>query len=369
LLISWIRFSRMTLNPIISVLDSDFINPQEYYDINLEKFLTQEEFTDSAIPLPAITYEKLNKYQLYVPDTQINKLLKNPPTSFEEVQVGSMYEFALAAVKKGDLQGAIQLFGKILVILNRYQQRNGVVKVLFHLADIAKDLQKYTDAISYLKNALEQCKSGEISMENIIQVHEKLGNIYLKMKQYNDAKNHFEIIIEFLTNKDATKYKAAILYIKLKLVRILVDLDHFKEANLLFKDIEKDGGRFPNVITNYYLERANYSIKRNAVSSAIQLLKKGAQVKGASKKRLGVCHLELGKLYLYDRNSGYKARDYLEVADKLIGEDSIEDLLLKIKIYELLTDSYKKIGDHENVKFYSQRLRQIRNVLQIRGAY
>jgi hypothetical protein len=99
------------------------------------------------------------------------------------------------------------------------------------------------------------------------------------------------------------------------------------------------------------------------------MLKKGAQVKGASRKRLGMCHLELGKLYLYDRNSGYKARDYLEVADKLIGEDSTEDLFIKIKIYELLSDSYKKIGDHENMKFYSDRLRQIRNLLQIRGVY
>ncbi len=230
-------------------------------------------------------------------------------------------------------------------------------------------MNKYQDAISYLKNALEQCKSGEISMENIIQVHEKLGNIYLKMKQYNDSKNHFEIILDFLANKDPMKYKAAILYIKLKIVRILVDLDHFKEANVLFKDIERDGARFPNVIANYYLEKANYSIKRDAVSSAIQYLKKGAQVKGASKKRLGMCHLELGKLYLYDRGSGYKARDYLEVADRLIDEDKIEDLFLKIKIYELLADSYSKIGDREKMKFASGRLHQIRNVLQIRGVY
>ncbi len=369
LLISWIRFARMTLNPIISVLDSDFINSQEYYDINLNKFFTQSDFGDSAIPVPAIANEKLNKFQLYVPDQQLNKLLTTPPKSFEELTVGSVFEDAMQSVNKGELQVAIQFLGKILVILNRHNQRNGVVKVLFHLAEIAKDLNKYQDAIGYLKNALEQCKSGEISMENIIQVHEKLGNIYLKMKQYSKAKNHFEIIIDFLASKDSRKYKAAILYIKLKLVRILVDLDHFKEANVLFKDIEKGGSRFPNVITNYYLERANYSIKRDAISSAIQYLKKGAQVKGASKKRLGMCHLELGKLYLYDRGSGYKARDYLEVADKLIGEDKIEDLFLKIKIYELLSDSYKKIGDRENMKYFLDRLRQIRNILQIRGVY
>ncbi|MHA1111609.1 MAG: tetratricopeptide repeat protein [Promethearchaeota archaeon] len=369
LLISWIRFSRMTLNPIISVLDSDIINSQEYYDINLEKFLSQGEFGESAIPLPAISNEKLHKFQLYVPDQQIRKLLTKPPKSFEELQAGSLFENALESIKKGALPDAINIFGKILVILNRHHQRNGVVRVLFYLADIARDLNKFPDAISYLKNALEQCKSGEISMENIIQVHEKLGNIYLKMKQYNESKNHFEIIIDFLTNKDPTKYKAAILYIKLKLVRILVDLDHFKEANVLFKDIGRDGARFPNVITNYYLERANYSIKRDAVSSAIQYLKKGAQVKGASKKRLGLCHLELGKLYLYDRGSGYKARDYLEVADRLIGEEKIEDLFLKIKIYELLADSYSKIGEREKMKFVSGRLRQIRNVLQIRGVY
>ena len=63
----------MTLNPIISVLDSDFINSQEYYDINLNKFFTQSDFGDSAIPVPAIANEKLNKFQLYVPDQQLNK--------------------------------------------------------------------------------------------------------------------------------------------------------------------------------------------------------------------------------------------------------------------------------------------------------
>ncbi|MBN2156644.1 MAG: hypothetical protein JW776_11440 [Candidatus Lokiarchaeota archaeon] len=369
LLLSWIRFSRMTLNPLISVLDSDFINSQEYYDINLSKFLLEGDFGESSIPLPALSHEKLNKFQLYLPDEHLTLLLKNPPNSFEELTVGTFYEDAMQSIKKGELQEAIQNLGRILVILNRYNQKDGVVKVLFLLADIARDLNKLQDAIGYLTNALEQCRSGQISMENIIQVHERLGNIYLKMKQYAQAKTHFEIIVNFLSNKDSIKYKAAILYIKLKIIRILVEQDQFKDANLLFKEIEREGSRFPNVIVNYYLEKANYSMKRNALSSAIQYLKKGSQTKGASKKRLGLCHLELGKLYLYDRNSGYKSRDYLEVADKLIDEDKIEDLFIKVKIYELLSDAYKKIGDRESMNFYSDRLRQIRNVLQIRGVY
>jgi len=368
LLLNWIRFSRMTLNPIISVLDSDFINSQEYYDIK-DKFLNQSGLEESAIPLPAIALEKLNKFQLYLPEESLSKLLSTPPKSFEELTVGTMFEDAIDAIKKGQLQEAIQIFGKTLVILNRYKQRNGVVTILFYLADIAKDLNKYQDAIGYLTNALDQCRSGEISMENIIQIHEKLGNLYLKMKNYAESKKHFDIIITFLENKDPAKYTAAILYIKLKIIRILVDLDQFKEANLLFKEIERDGAKFPNVVVSYYLERANYSMKRNAVSSAIQYLKKGSLVKGASKKRLGLCHLELGKLYLNDRGSGYKARDYLEVADKLIGDDEIEDLFLKIKIYEILSDAYNKIGDKDNMNFYSDRLRQIRNILHLRGVY
>ena len=78
---------------------------------------------------------------------------------------------------------------------------------------------------------------------------------------------------------------------------------------------------------------------------------------------------ELGKLIIYERNIGKRAQLHLLEADKLLDERKTEDLLLKVKIYETISDAYNKTKDFENMKFYADRARQIIKILQLRGFY
>ena len=190
LILSWIRFIRMSFNPLVNVLDSEYIKSSEFYNITLDK-LFENDLIDCAIPIPALTREKLSKDLLIMPKSD---LLSKPPISFDEVGAIAMYDEALKFLGNGKIQMAVQILTKLLITFNKYRQRIGVLKVLFKLAEIGSSLRKYQDSLGYLKNALEICKSGDISMELIIQTHEKIGNIYLKTKNYANAENHFKII-------------------------------------------------------------------------------------------------------------------------------------------------------------------------------
>jgi len=105
------------------------------------------------------------------------------------------------------------------------------------------------------------------------------------------------------------------------------------------------------------------------MSNAITSLKKGCLVQGASNKKLALCHFELGKIYLYDRALGNRAQEHLLVAEKLLEEKSTDDIILKMKIYESLSDAFNKTKDYDEMKFYMDRVRHLQKLLQVKGVY
>ncbi|MCP4762094.1 MAG: hypothetical protein GY870_09945 [archaeon] len=364
LVLSWIRFSRMSLNPLISVIESEYIHKGEFYTIKTEKLL-QEDLNEHAIPIPALAREILKKEELI---KLTPNFLVNPPISFDELNAIKQFEESKRLILNGKYSEAAKILTSLLIILNKYRQKIAVVKVLLKLSKIGEILHKFDNSIDYLKNSLEICKSGEIPMEYIIITHEKLGDIYFRNKQFDLAKQHFEIIIKFL-KQEHTNYKGNILLIQLKIVDVLLESESFKDANLLLKIIFKETGKNPELLISYYQRKANYFIKKDSISNAVQILKKGCILEDVDKRELAKCHYLLGKLYIYERNLGNRAQVYLLAADKLLEEQETEDLLLKIKIYECLSDAFKKTKDHEGLNFYSDRARHIRKVLQARGLY
>ncbi|MBD3353572.1 MAG: hypothetical protein GF364_18960 [Candidatus Lokiarchaeota archaeon] len=56
-------------------------------------------------------------------------------------------------------------------------------------------------------------------------------------------------------------------------------------------------------------------------------------------------------------------------AEKLLDDNSVPDLFLKIKICETLADAFNKTKDKQEMKFYMDKARQIRKILQVRGLY
>jgi tetratricopeptide (TPR) repeat protein len=106
---------------------------------------------------------------------------------------------------------------------------------------MASDMKKNNEALMYLKNALDLCKTAEVPMETIVNLQEKIGIIHLKEKNYNAALEQFKIINNFLKAQDPEKYNKTIQLIRLKIAKVLVELEDFKEAGLLFNQILKEG--------------------------------------------------------------------------------------------------------------------------------
>ena len=370
LILSWIRFSRSLLNPLIGVAESKYINKQEFYPINLNSFF-QNDLSDSAIPIPAMKKEIFAKDELFSSKPQ-EEFLSSPPRSFVELTAISEYNETENLIKSGKLQDAIKILTRILIIFNRFGQKSAVTLVLFKLSDIAQNFGKFQEAFGYLRDALDICKKGDIHLTLILRTHEKLGDLFTKQKEYFQAERHFNIIIKFLIEHGKGKEEENIQLNRLKIAKTMVETNRLKEANTIFKLIFKKSDKNPRILLNFYLERANFFMKKKSVSNAIQILKKGLLMKNLDDsmnlERAKIL-LELGKLIIYERNIGKRAQIYLLEADKLLDERQTDDLLLKVKIYETLSDTYNKTKSFENMKFYADRARQIIKILQLRGFY
>ncbi|MBD3352725.1 MAG: hypothetical protein GF364_14655, partial [Candidatus Lokiarchaeota archaeon] len=153
LILSWIRFSRMSLNPLINVLSSEYVLSREFYQVNLSSFFqSHKDFADTVIPVPLIAREKLKKDRLTIPGS---KILTNPPSSFNELKAIKFYKSAENLAKNSKYKRANAVLAEALVIFNKYRQKRGVIKVLSLLSTIASDMRKYDKAIGYLNNALD----------------------------------------------------------------------------------------------------------------------------------------------------------------------------------------------------------------------
>ncbi|MHA1339744.1 MAG: tetratricopeptide repeat protein [Promethearchaeota archaeon] len=367
IILNWIKFSRMCLNPHINVLNSEYIIPNELYRINLKLlFNSVKDISEIAFPIPILAREKLDKEELYIPKKGI---IYNPPSTFNELKALELYQNADELAEKGEYSRASAVFADVLKIFNRYRQRVGTVKVLQKLASIASSIRKYNESINYLNQAIEISKTGKVPIEVIMSIHEQLGNVYILDKQLTKALNQFKIIGSFLKAHDPNKFHRSIQIVRLKMAKILIELGEFKDANLIFKNVAKEIEKYPDILAVFYLEKGRYFIKRENISTAIQTLKKGAVIENAKKNTLAQIFFELGKLYIYERKIGSKAQEYLLAAEKLLSDTKVSDLLFKIKIYEVLADAFNKTKDYEESRYYVERAQKIRKLLQLKGIY
>ncbi|MHA1729972.1 MAG: tetratricopeptide repeat protein [Promethearchaeota archaeon] len=375
LILSWIRFSRMVLNPLVKIINSDeYINGSELFEINLQSFL-RNEIPGGAILIPALTREILSKETLFKPS---RKLFNNPPRSFTELKVISKFDDVEKVIQNGKLQDAAEILTQLLITLNRYGHKRGVIHVLFKLAKIGKYLKNYKKTQEYLNNALDICKSGEIPKEMIIKVHDKLGNLFFEKKEYKLAEKHFQIIEKFLSNENFDENIITIQKNRLKIIKTLIESYSLKKSNQIFKKILKDKivEQDPDLMIEFYLVRANYFLKKDSKSKMVQTLRKGILfyeklppdtiINGHN---LAKIYFEMAKIYLFERKAVKIAKKFLLSADEFLDERKTEDLFLKIEIYDILSESFNKAEDYENMRFYSDRTRQIINQLRLRGLY
>ncbi|MHA1240084.1 MAG: tetratricopeptide repeat protein, partial [Promethearchaeota archaeon] len=311
---NWIKFSRMMLNSIIEIINLAKINQNDFIKFNPEKELDSNDFESGLnnFPFSALHYESiLSKGELYHIH---NDLFNTPPTNFEVIKSINSYIDAEVLIKNYRFDEATQLLNNSLKIFNKNRQKKVVVSILLKLREIATLLNQEDIAVNYLQSALGVAKSGEVPIDYIIKIHYYLGELLYGKEEYDQAMEHFNIIIKFLENEELSINKdeflgMAYLYIAL----IHLEQKKLADVKMDFRKALQLGNKSLKVKLNYHLMRAkNYKSKGN-LSQAQKLLKAGIDSVGINfddKEFAPFLHdmvLELAEFYIHHRVDSKKA--------------------------------------------------------------
>ncbi|MCK4381044.1 MAG: hypothetical protein KAW51_07875, partial [Candidatus Lokiarchaeota archaeon] len=258
LLEKWIKFTRLILNSVKEIIEARNINKTELIKFrpNKELVYNNPDFIEDQnnFPFSALSYESSISKELF---TIHNNLFNKPPSNFEVIESINQYIESEELIKNYRFEEATKLLNEALMVFNKNQQKKIVVSILLKLRKIAKLLNHDDTALNYLQNALGVGKSGEIPIDFIIKIHHKLGVSYYKRKFFEEALNHFKVIINFLENEEISFDKEeflglAYLYIGL----ILLEQKKVDDSKIYFKNAFQIGNINLQVKLKYCLLRA-----------------------------------------------------------------------------------------------------------------
>ena len=194
----WIKFSRLLINSVIEIIDIAEVNQQELIKFNPERELTSDDYEEGQnnFPFSALHYESsLSKRELY---TIHNDLFNTPPANFEVIETMKTYYRAEELLKNYRFEESTELFNDALKIFNKNRQKKIVAAILLKLSKIGLLLNQNDIALNYLQTALGIAKSGDVPIECIIRIHYNLGITFFQLKDLLKARQHFEVITNFL---------------------------------------------------------------------------------------------------------------------------------------------------------------------------
>ena len=371
---NWIKFSRMMLNSIIEIINLAKINQNDFIKFNPEKELDSNDFESGMnnFPFSALHYEStLSKGELY----QIhNDLFNTPPTNFEVIKSINSYIDAEVLINNYRFDEATQLLNNSLKIFNKNRQKKVVVSILLKLRKIATLLNQEDIAVNYLRSALGVAKSGEVPIDYIIKIHYYLGELLYGKEEYDQAMEHFNIIIKFLENEELSINKdeflgMAYLYIAL----IHLEQKKLADVKMDFRKALQLGNKSLKVKLNYHLMRAkNYKSKGN-LSQAQKLLRAGIESVGINfddKEFAPFLHdmvLELAEFYIHHRVDSKKALYLMKNIEKKISLNlkEISGIRRAIRWNLLMCDYYDILArDSNNSTHYYQQSQILINQLK-----
>jgi len=372
LITTWIKFSRLILNSIIKLIESEEINKLNFLPCNFKRIAlsSEEDLSYCLIPL---NYESKIAKKLYPVEY---KLLGKPPSDFEEINSIELYQQALDKYITYKFSESIQLFVESMKIFNKFKQTKIVILILLHLSKIAKILKQPEKTLEYLKNALDLCKHGNIPLPLIIKLHKKLGKTYTFFNHFDKAKTHFNIIISFIeSNKTSINDQEILANTYLNLAKINLKSDNLSEAKMFFNKALKTAKGSLKIKLGYYYERAKYNKKTEKISLAIKLLKEALSLPGLDektirqyKKRILKINKELAKIFIYYRKDEKNALIVLNNIKKLITKDSIFNLKMMLTFYQMMADFHKIILKDENMSnYFLDQVLDIKNQLNVIG--
>ncbi|MFX1279657.1 MAG: tetratricopeptide repeat protein [Promethearchaeota archaeon] len=370
---NWIRFSRIILNSILELLNSDKIIESELLNFRPSKELIYKSKNfiseQNNFPFSALCYESSVAKELL--PFHID-LLNKPPTNFEVIETMNLYTEAEELIKKYNFDKATHLLNESLKIFNKNQQKKVVVSILLKLRKIAILLDNDEMAHNYLQSALDVAKSGEVPIEYIIKIHHKLGMSYFKKKEYENASKHFKININFLENEKLSFTKEdylgmANLYIGL----INLDQNKVVDSKEYFKKTLEIGNKSIRVKLKYFLTRAIRFKNQGNLSQAQRFLKAGltnADINFDNNNYRNVLIdyiLELAEFYIHHRRDSKKAMYYLNSLENHLSPKELSNIERAMRWNLLMSDFYKIIiGNNQKSQFYVKETQKLKNQLQ-----
>ncbi|MFX1445598.1 MAG: tetratricopeptide repeat protein [Promethearchaeota archaeon] len=373
---NWIKFTRLLLNSTIEILKLGKLNHTDFIQFRPEKELTYEDFEENQnnFPFSSLHYETLISKELYPLHYD---LLNTPPTDFEVIESSNYLIEAQELLQSYKFEEASALLEEALKIFNKHKQRKIVVSILLKLTKIASLLNQSNIELNYLQNALEVSKSGDVPLEFIIKIHYKLGKIYFKIKDYTNALNHFNLIMDFLEEDKLTLNEInkdeylgmANLYLGL----IKLEHNNATEAKNNLKTAYHIGNTIsPKVKFKYHLFRAIYYKNKNKYSQALKVLKlafSGINLSQIKYQNLIVdLLLEMSEFYIHYRKDTKRAQFYLQTTEKLISKRTIPGLHRAIRWNLLMSDFFKFMAKNsENSAYYFSQSRILKAQLKSIG--
>lgn len=369
---NWIKFSRMILNSIIELVESEKILQSELLNFRPSKELIyRSKFVSEQnnFPFSALCYESSIAKELF-PFHIV--LFNKPPTNFEVIETMNLYTEAEELIKKYNFDKATSLLNESLKIFNKNQQKKVVVSILLKLRKIAYLMGNEEMAHNYLQSALGVAKSGEVPIDYIIKIHHKLGISYFKKNEFENALNHFKININFLENESLPNFKPdyigmAYLYLGL----ISLEQNKIPDSKDYFKKVIEIGNKSPKVKLKYFLNRAIRFKNQGNISQTQRFLKAGltnADITFENNDHQNVLIdyiLELAEFYIHHRRDSKKAIYYLNSLENRLSPKELNKIEKAIRWNFLMSDYCKLIlRNNQKSQFYMKESQKLKNQLQ-----
>lgn len=372
----WIKFTRFILNSLIDIIKAAKLNQTEFINFRPEKELmyNSPNFIEDQnnFPFSALSYESSIAKELF---TIRDDLFNKPPNNFEVIESINQYTDAEELIKNYRFEEAAKKLNDSLKIFNKNQQRKIVVSILLKLRKIAKILNQEDTALNYLQNALGVAKSGEIPINFIIKIHYKLGIGYYKRKDFQNALNHFNVIVNFLEKEDFSFNKEEYLglaYIYIGL--IYLEQNNIVESKANFKTAFLIGNNNLKVKLHYFLLRGIFYKKKGNLTLTHKFLKAGLDTVGLNFENEQILKvqidliLELSEFYIHYRRDSKKALYLLENLENRITLRKISNMKRGIRWNLLMSDLYKNSGiNQQKSLFYLKQGQKLKNQLQTIG--
>ena len=375
LLKQWVKFSRLLLNSVLNAIKESGISQiqHELIDFNYKKKLQGDDFEqeENNFHFSALYYEGQTMKNL----KPINReLFSVAPNSFELLEWYNKYKRALKLIKDYKFNKATEILNESLKVFNRYHQKRFTILVLFALAKIAQLLNNKNIEKNYYESALAIAKSGNVPIEYIIDVHYRLGKLLYQYGDFNKSFDHFEIIINFLSNEEV-EFRDRITFLgnaNLYLGLIHLERNQESKAKEKLKDAFQIGNKNPRVKFEYILKRAQMFRKKGYPSRALRLLKTSLKEPrfedNKFRKLRAHILLELAELSIHESENRKRAVIFLEKSQKSLSRKNIQGMKQAIR-WNLLMSDYFKFLEHENHKaqLYLDKSRELKQTLKNLG--